>query len=202
MTFDGLSPDYMRRLWWVIAINFVMFLVEMGGGVLSNSSALQADALDFAGDTATYGLSLLVIGKSPSVRAKAAMLKGISLLFIGLWVCGSTIYHTLFSVAPDAPVMGVIGILALVANLVSVWILMPYQSGDANVRSVWICSRNDAIGNVLVVIAAGAVWILGSKWPDIVVAAIMAALFLASSIQILRQAWKELRIDKCDTPAL
>lgn len=191
--FEGLSADYRRRLWIVIAINAAMFLIEMGGGALAGSQALQADALDFLGDAATYGLSLAVIGASIQVRSRAALLKGASLTVMGLWVLGATAYHVLVLGVPRAEVMGVIGFLALAANVASVLILLRYKDGDANVRSVWLCSRNDAIGNVAVMIAALGVWGTATRWPDLIVAAIMAALFLYSSVQILRQALAELR---------
>src|SRR6185312_906198 len=152
-TFDGLSADYRRRLWVVIAINATMFLVELGAGALAGSQALQADALDFAADAATYGLSLAVIGAALRVRAWAAFAKGLSLTLMGLWVFGSTAYHTLVLGVPRAEVMGVVGVLALAANVASVLLLARYKDGDANVRSVWLCSRNDAIGNVAVMVA-------------------------------------------------
>lgn len=191
--FEGLSDDYKRRLWLVIALNASMFLVEMGAGALAGSQALQADALDFLGDAATYGISLAVIGASIQVRARAALLKALSLSAMALWVLGSTAYHILILGIPRAEIMGAIGILALVANVASVLILMRYKDGDANVRSVWLCSRNDAIGNVAVMVAALAVWGTATKWPDLLVAAIMAGLFLISSIQILRQSFMEMR---------
>ena len=192
-TFEGLSADYKRRLWFVIAINASMFLVEMAAGALAGSQALQADALDFLADATTYGISLAVIGTSIQIRARAAILKAFSLTAMALWVLGSTAYHVLILGIPRAEVMGVIGILALAANAASVLILMRYKDGDANVRSVWLCSRNDAIGNVAVMIAALAVWGTATKWPDLIVAAIMASLFLTSSIQILRQSYREMR---------
>lgn len=193
--FEGLSADYRRRLWLVIAINATMFLVEMGAGALAGSQALQADALDFLGDATTYGISLAVIGASIQIRARAAILKALSLSAMALWVLGSTAYHVLILGIPRAEIMGTIGVLALAANVASVLILMRYKDGDANVRSVWLCSRNDAIGNVAVMIAALAVWGTATKWPDLLVAAIMAGLFLTSSIQILRQSFKEM----CET---
>lgn len=192
-SFEGLSADYRRRLWAVIAINATMFFVEMGAGALAGSQALQADALDFLADAATYGISLAVIGSALRVRAWAALAKGASLTLMGLWVFGSTAYHVLVLGVPRAEVMGVVGFLALAANVASVLLLMRYKDGDANVRSVWLCSRNDAIGNVAVMVAAVAVWGTATKWPDLLVAAIMAGLFLTSSAQILRQSWRELR---------
>ena len=194
-TFEGLSEDYKRRLWAVIAINAGMFFVEMTAGQLARSQALQADALDFFADAVTYGISLAVIGASIRVRTTAAAAKGLSLFLMGLWVFGSTIWRVFQGGVPEAPVMGIIGVLALVANLLSVLLLMNYKDGDANVRSVWLCSRNDAIGNVIVMIAAVGVWGTATAWPDLIVAAIMAGLFLSSSVQILRQSWLEWKSD-------
>lgn len=191
--FDGLSADYKRRLWIVIAINAAMFGVEMAAGALAGSQALKADALDFAADAATYGLSLAVIGASVAIRAKAALAKGLSLFLMALWVFGTTAWSVLVLGVPKAEVMGVVGVLALAANIASVLILVAYKDGDANVRSVWLCSRNDAIGNVAVMAAALGVWGTATAWPDLIVAAIMAGLFLVSSFQILRQALGELR---------
>ncbi|WP_081858538.1 cation transporter [Pseudorhizobium pelagicum] len=190
-TFEGLSADYKRRLWAVIAINGLMFLVEMTAGQMARSQALQADALDFFADAVTYGISLAVIGASIRVRTTAAAAKGVSLFLMGLWVFGSTIWRVFYMGVPEAPIMGLIGLLALAANLLSVVLLMNYKDGDANVRSVWLCSRNDAIGNVIVMIAAVGVWGTATAWPDLAVAAIMAGLFLSSSVQILRQSWQE-----------
>jgi len=191
--FDGLDPRYKRVLWTVIAINAVMFVVEIAAGHIAGSQALQADALDFLGDTLTYGLSLAVIGRSVQTRSYAALFKGMSLTVMGLWVFGSTLYHVLVLGVPRAEIMGVIGFLALAANVASVLLLLRYKDGDANVRSVWLCSRNDAIGNVAVMGAAFAVWGTTSAWPDLLVAAIMAGLFLWSSAQILQQGWQEYR---------
>jgi Co/Zn/Cd efflux system component len=192
-TFEGLSDDYRRRLLLVTAINIVMFVVEMTAGQLAGSQALKADALDFAADGATYALSFWAIGRPDKVRAGAAMLKGLSLLAMGLWVAGTTIWQLLVFGVPEAGVMGAIGLLALAANVASVLLLMAYKDGDANVRSVWLCSRNDAIGNVAVMIAALAVAWFNSGIPDLIVAGVMAALFLTSSTQILRQSWGEWR---------
>ncbi|MBO6506376.1 MAG: cation transporter [Kordiimonadaceae bacterium] len=190
--FDGLDPAYRRVLLVVIAINAIMFLVEMPMGFIGQSQALKADALDFLGDTLTYTISLAVIGKSLSLRAKVAMAKGISLAAMGLWVLGSTIYSVFYMQEPMPMVMGYVGAAALLANLASVLLLVRFKDGDANVRSVWLCSRNDAIGNVLVMIAASGVWFSGTGWPDLIVAAFMASLFLSGSFTIIRQARHEL----------
>lgn len=194
--FEGLSADYKRRLWLVIAINGAIFFLELIAGALSGSQALQADALDFAADATTYGISLAVIGASIVVRARAALLKAASLTLMAIWVLGSTAYHVLVLGIPRAEIMGAVGVLALLANLASVLILVRYKDGDANVRSVWLCSRNDAIGNIAVMFAALGVWGTATKWPDLLVAAIMAGLFLTSSFQILRQSTQELRASK------
>lgn len=191
--FDGMDPRYKRILWLVIGINAAMFLTETVAGQLAGSQALKADALDFLADTVTYGLSLAVIGASLRTRATAALLKGLSLSGMAVWVFGSTLYQTLILGVPSAEVMGVIGFLALVANVASVVLLVPYKDGDANVRSVWLCSRNDAIGNVVVMAAALGVWGTATAWPDLIVAGLMAGIFLTSSVQILRQAWAEYR---------
>jgi cation diffusion facilitator family transporter len=191
--FDGISADYKRRLWMVIAINAIMFVVEVLAGAFADSQALRADALDFLGDAATYSLSLAVIGAPARTRANAALLKGLSLGVMAIWVLGSTIYQVFILGVPKAEVMGAIGALALAANIASVLLLMRYAQGDANVRSVWLCSRNDAIGNVAVMVAALAVWGTTTAWPDLIVAAIMASLFFWSSVQIVRQSRGELQ---------
>ena len=199
-SFDGLDPRYKRVLWTVIGINGTMFLTEMVAGHLAGSQALKADALDFLADTVTYGLSLAVIGASLRTRAGAALFKGLSLSLMAFWVLGSTIYHTIILRLPSAELMGGIAVLALAANVGSVLMLMRYKNGDANVRSVWLCSRNDAIGNVVVMIAAAGVWRTGTAWPDLGVAALMAGILASSSVQILRQAWAEYRDNRYAQP--
>lgn len=191
--FDGMSKDYRRRLWLVIALNGGMFAVEMAAGQAAGSKALQADALDFFGDAVTYGISLAVIGASLKTRALAALAKGGSLLLMGIWVAASTLYQVFVLGVPQAAVMGSIGFLALAVNLASVLLLMRYKDGDANVRSVWLCSRNDAIGNVAVMLAALGVWGTATAWPDLIVAGLMASLFVSSAVQILSQAIREYR---------
>ena len=191
--FDGVDSRYKAVLWIVILLNAGMFLVEILAGKLAGSQALQADALDFLGDAMTYGISLAVIGMSLRTRSIAALFKGASLAVMGLWVLGSTLYQMLVLGVPKAEIMGVVGFLALAANLISVLLLLRYKDGDANVRSVWLCSRNDAIGNIAVVLASVAVWFTASAWPDLAVAFIMSALFLRSAQNILTQAWAEYR---------
>ncbi|MGB1220990.1 MAG: cation transporter [Alcanivoracaceae bacterium] len=189
--FDGQSPAYRRTLWIVIGINAIMFAVEMITGALSGSQALQADALDFAGDTATYALSLWVIGKPLLWRSRAATFKGLSLLVMGATVLIMTLQASMRPEPPVALWMGSVAVLALVANVVSALLLMRFRDGDANVRSVWLCSRNDAIGNLGVLVAAVLVAWLDSPWPDLIFALIMASLFTHSAVSILRQARQE-----------
>lgn len=200
--FEGLDPRYRRTLWLVIALNASMFFIEFVGGEFAGSQALAADALDFLGDSLTYGVSLAVVGMSLRVRAAAALAKGASLALMGVWVMGETLWRTFILALPHAPAMGIIGFLALAANVASVALLLRYKDGDANVRSVWLCSRNDALGNVAAILAAAGVWGMGSAWPDLIVAGAMALLFLNSSVQILRQAaaeWRTARTCGADT---
>ena len=139
-SFEGLSDTYKKILWVVVAINGLMFLVEIIAGFLADSTALKADALDFLGDTATYGVTLLVIGKSLKTRAMAALLKGLSLGAMALFVLGFTLYRVVVIGEPEPLTMGAIGFLALLANMVSVLLLLKYREGDSNIRSVWLCS--------------------------------------------------------------
>jgi Co/Zn/Cd efflux system component len=187
------SPAWRRALWIALAVNAGMFLSEIVAGVAAGSASLQADALDFLGDAANYAISLGVAGMALAWRARAALLKGASLGLLGAWVLGSTAWHAYAGTLPQAEVMGVVGLLALLANAGVALLLYRYRGGDANMRSVWICSRNDAIGNVAVLMAAAGVFGTGTGWPDLVVASIMAALGISGGWQIVRQASAELR---------
>jgi Co/Zn/Cd efflux system component len=169
-----------------------MFLAEIGSGIAAGSASLQADALDFLGDTANYAISLGVAGMVLAWRARAALLKGITLLALALWVTGITAFQAWSGTLPKAEVMGVVGVLALVSNAAVAIMLFRYRAGDANMRSVWICSRNDVIGNLAVLLAAAGVFGTGTGWPDIIVAAIMAALGISGGVQIIRHAMSEL----------
>lgn len=191
--FDGSSAPYRRVLWVIIALNAAMFVVEVAAGYLARSQALQADALDFLGDAATYALTLLVIGRPAAWRANAALFKGLSLGVLALWVGGSTLWRAIDGGAPEPMTMSAAGALALCVNLGAALLLYRFRDGEANVRSVWLCSRNDAIGNVAVILAAAAVWASGAAWPDLVVALAMSALFLQTAARIVRQARGELR---------
>jgi Co/Zn/Cd efflux system component len=187
------SPRWRQALWIALAINAGFFLIEIVAGVAAGSVSLQADALDFLGDSANYAISLAVAGMALSWWARASLAKGATMAVFGLWILGSTAYNAFAGVVPDAPVMGVIGTFALAANVIVALMLYRFRDGDSNMRSVWICSRNDAIGNIAVMLAAFGVFGTGSGWPDLAVGAIMGALALSGSLQILRHALAELR---------
>ena len=187
------SPTYRRVLWVALAVNLAMFFVEVGAGVAAQSVSLLADSLDFLGDAVNYGLSVFVLGMALRWRARAALLKAASMGAFGLWVAGTTIQHALAGTVPAAPVMGVVGVLAFAANFGVALLLYRWREGDSNMRSVWICTRNDAIGNVAVMVAALGVFGSGTGWPDYLVAAIMSTLALWGAAQVIRGALSELR---------
>jgi len=191
--FDGSSPEYKRILKFIIAINLGMFFVELVGGLSAGSMALLADSLDFLSDSTTYTISLIVIGMPLAVRAKAGLFKGLSLIVISAWVLGSTVYRVFIEGVPEPMTMGTIGFVAFAANVISAMLLLKYKDGDSNVRSVWLCSRNDAIGNLAVILAASGIAATDSAWPDLAVAGIMASLFIHSATNIVRQSWRELK---------
>ncbi len=179
-------------LWVALIANAAMFLVEIIAGLAADSRALQADALDFFGDAANYAISLGVAGLALSWRAKAAMLKAATMLAFGLWVIGYAVYGIAVGSSPEPATMGVIGVMALAVNVSVALMLFRYREGDANMRSVWICSRNDAIGNVAVLAAALGVLGTGQAWPDLLVAGIMAGLAIWGSLEVFKQARIEL----------
>jgi Co/Zn/Cd efflux system component len=187
------SSAWRRALWIALAVNAVMFVGEIGAGVAAGSASLQADALDFLGDAANYAISLGVAGMGLAWRARTALVKGWGLLALGLWVIGSTAWHAYSGTLPEAEVMGVVGVLALAANAGVALMLYRFRTGDSNMRSVWICSRNDAIGNLAVVAAAAGVFGTGTGWPDLIVAAVMASVSISGGWQIIRQARGEIR---------
>ena len=186
------DPAYRRALWIVVLLNVGYGVVEMVGGFLAGSQALKADALDFIGDGLITFLGLLAIGWSLAWRARSALIQGVFLGVLGLGVLATTIWRMFTQSMPDATLMGVLGIVALVVNVLAVLPLMRFRKGDANMRAVWIFSRNDAIGNAAVVVAAGLVAWLGSGWPDLLVAFGIAGLFLHSSWSIIRDARADL----------
>lgn len=184
-----------RALWIALIVNASMFAVEVAAGVAANSQALKADALDFFGDSANYAISLVVAGMALSVRSRAALLKGVTLLVFGLWVLGSAVWAAYAGIRPEPMTMSVVGILALAANIGVAVLLYRFRDGDANRRSVWICSRNDAIGNVAVMAAAAGVFGTGTAWPDLLVAGILAGLGVWGGLQIARHAREELQAE-------
>ncbi len=188
------DPIWRRVLWFALLINAAMFGVEIVAGVAADSRALQADALDFLGDSANYAISLGVAGMALAWRARAALLKAATMLAFGLWVFGSALWSFVTGSAPHAGTMGLIGAIALAANVAVALMLYRFRTGDANMRSVWICSRNDAIGNIAVMGAALGVFGTGRSWPDLIVAAIMAALAIWGSMEVFRQARGELEV--------
>src|SRR5215211_2473991 len=187
------SPSWRRALWIAFGVNAGFFLAEIIAGVAAGSAALQADALDFFGDAATYAISLGVAGLALTWRARAALVKGATLIAFALWVLGATFWHAIHGTLPQAEVMGVIGFAALIANGSVALMLYRFRGGDANMRSVWICSRNDTIGNLAVLLAAMGVFGTGTGWPDLIVATIMAGLSVTGGGQIIRQALGEVR---------
>lgn len=187
------DPRWRRVLWVALALNAIMFAIEIVAGIAADSRALQADALDFLGDAANYAISLGVAGMALVWRARAALVKAATMLAFGLWVLGSAIWGFFVGASPDPGTMGAIGSLALAVNLAVAAMLFRYRSGDANMRSVWICSRNDAIGNIAVLAAAIGVFGTGRAWPDLVVASIMAGLAVWGSAEVSKQARGELR---------
>lgn len=191
---------YRRVLWAVLVINAAMFAVEIAAGVAAGSAALQADALDFLGDAANYAISLLVVGMALRYRATAAFFKGASMLAFGIWVLAVAGWHAVQGTLPHAITMGAVGITALTANAASFALLWAYRAGDSNMRSAWICTRNDVLGNIAVLAAALGVFGTGTGWPDLLVAAIMAGLALQGATIVLRQSMAELREDGSSVP--
>src|SRR5262244_1704861 len=189
----GNAAAYSRILWGVLAINAVMFLVEIGAGLAAGSASLQADALDFLGDAANYAISLFVVGMALRYRAGAALAKAATMGAFGLWVTATIVWHALHGTLPSAFTMSAIGVAALVANAASFALLWAYREGDANMRSAWICTRNDVLGNLAVLLAALGVFGTGTGSPDVIVGAIMASLALQGAFIVIWQARIELQ---------
>jgi len=193
MPADGhVVPGYKRVLWIALVVNALMFVLELASGLSAGSVSLLADAIDFFGDAANYGLSLAVLSLGLTWRARTAMLKAASMLLFGVLVLARALWGATHGAAPEALTMGLVGTLALAANLGVAWLLYAFREGDANMRSVWLCTRNDAIGNLAVMLAALGVFGTGTAWPDLAVAAVMAALAISAGISVLRQARREL----------
>ncbi|WP_319243447.1 cation transporter [uncultured Propionivibrio sp.] len=196
------SPRYRKALWIALVINALMFLVEILGGLASGSVSLLADAVDFAGDAANYGLSLAVLAHGPLWRARTALVKGLSMGAYGVFVLAKAGWSALAGIPPEPYTMGIIGALALTANVTVALMLFAFRDGDANMRSVWLCSRNDAIVNVAIIFAALGVLGTGTAWPDLAVAGIIATLALSSATSVVRLARREIvqARAKADTP--
>jgi Co/Zn/Cd efflux system component len=190
------SPAYRRVLWAVLGINAVMFVVEIGAGLTAGSASLQADALDFLGDAGNYAISLFVVGMALRYRAIAALAKGSTMVVFGLWVLGITVWHALHGTLPQAFTMGAVGVAALAANAASFALLWSHRGGDANMRSAWICTRNDVLGNLAVLLAALGVFGTDTGWPDVLVAMIMASLASQGAYVVIQQARVELQSAK------
>jgi Co/Zn/Cd efflux system component len=195
------AAAYRRVLWFALIVNAGMFAGELVGAYFSKSVALQADALDFLGDAANYGISLAVVGLHLAWRARAAMVKGLSMGLFGIWVIGTMIWRFVEGGVPEAHIITGVGVLALAANVAVALALYKYRDGDANMRSVWLCSRNDAIANVAVIAAGGGVWLTGTFWPDVAVGGIIAGLALFASVEVIRRAKGELRQASAPLPA-
>jgi Co/Zn/Cd efflux system component len=194
---DGSAPQtderYRRILWAALAVNLAMFLVEIVASIIAGSVSLRADALDFLADAANYAVALAVVGLALRWRARAALLKGGVMGLFGLWVAASTVSHAITATVPRAELMGAIGLLALAANLAVAGLLFRYRAADSQAMSVWLCTRNDCVANLAVMVAGAGVWASASPWPDIAVAATISSLGLSSAMRIIRQARAELR---------
>ena len=188
------DPAYRRALWIVVILNIGFGMIELAGGFLANSQALKADSLDFLGDGSITFVGLLALGWAASTRARVAMTQGIFLGALGVWVITMAIWRALNAIPPEAELMGGIGIAALLVNVAAAMVLARYRErGDAQARAIWLFSRNDAINNIAVIVAAVLVFWLNSAWPDIIVAAVIAVIFLQSAWEIIRDAGGELR---------
>ena len=186
------APAYRRALWAVMALNVGFGVIEVGGGFLAGSQGVKADALDFLGDGTITLLGLLAIGWGAAWRARAALLQGIFLAVMGVGVLAATVYRVVVAQVPNAELMGLFGFGALLVNLASAALLLKHRTGDANVQAVWLFSRNDALGNLGVIVAGALVWLTATSWPDLIVAAAIAGLFLNSAWKIVGAARREL----------
>jgi Co/Zn/Cd efflux system component len=188
----AVDPGFRKVLWIALIANAAMFFLEVGASWTAGSVSLLADSLDFGGDAANYALSLFVLGMAIQTRAKAALLKGISMGLYGVGVLGFALYAAFQGDVPAYTTMGVVAVLALAVNVGVAAIQYRFRNGDSNMRSVWLCSRNDAIGNIAVLCAAVLVGLTQAAWPDLLVAALMASLGLSSSVSVIRQARSEI----------
>lgn len=194
------SPRFRRVLWIALIANFAMFVVEIVASRFGDSMSLQADALDFFGDAANYAISLFVVGMALTVRARASLFKSTTMALFGTWVIGSAIYRAMVGSSPEPVTMGTVALMALVVNVSVAALLFQYRNGDSNRQSIWLCSRNDAIGNIAVMFAAAGVFASSSRWPDLVVAAVIAGLNISAAIRVMGVARGELNQarDECE----
>jgi len=188
------NPVFRKVLWVALLVNLLMFFVEIVASHIGDSMSLQADALDFFGDAANYAISLFVLGMALPLRARASVVKGLTMGLFGLWVIGAALYRIFIGSEPEPMIMGFIALTALVANMSVAIMLYRFREGDSNMQSIWLCSRNDAIGNVAVLIAAVGVTATASRWPDLIVALIIATLSLSAAYTILKLAFQEMRV--------
>ena len=187
------DPRYRRILWIALVVNAAMFVVELGAGTQSGSASLLADAIDFLGDAGNYGVALFVLGLAPVWRSRTALWKGWLMLGYGVFVLGKSAWQWAVGIVPEPVIMGWVSLLALAVNVGVAALLYAHRTGDAQARSVWLCSRNDALGNIAVLAAAGGVWATAQGWPDIAVALVLAGLALTSGASVIRHARNELR---------
>ncbi len=190
------DPRFRKALWFALIINLTMFLVEIVASEFSDSMSLKADALDFFGDSTNYAISLFVVASGVVVRARASQFKAITMLLLAGYVSYSVIVRVLSGSEPIAETMGVIGIAAFTANMVVAIVLYQFRTGDSNMQSVWLCTRNDVIGNIAVLLAAGGVVLTSSRWPDLMVALVISSLAVSSAVRILSLAAQEIRDEK------
>lgn len=187
------SPAYKKTLWIVVLLNVGMGLIEMAGGITASSQSLKADALDFLGDGIITFIGLLSIGWSMKARSRTALAQGYFLALLGICVLFNALYRFYFQQLPEADIMGAIGFIALGVNVTAALVMRAYREGDASTRAIWLFSRNDALNNIAVIFAAGLVALTNSAWPDLIVAVIVAVVFLHSAYEIIRNAKDELK---------
>ena len=196
---EALRGDQSRVLWIALGINASMFGLEFFLGLLTGSTSLLADSLDMLGDALVYGFTLCVVGLSARWQASAALLKGIVMGAFGIIVLGQAGHHFVSTGVPDVRIMGLIGILALLGNGTCLFLLTKRRNDDLNMRSTWLCSRNDIIANIGILIAAGGVLASGSKWPDIAIGLLITTIYMKSAVYVIRQATAALRYQEvCD----
>lgn len=188
------NPVFRKVLWIALLVNLAMFFVEIIASHIGDSMSLQADALDFFGDAANYAISLFVLGMALHLRARASVVKGLTMAVFGLWVIGAALYRVFVGSEPEPLIMGSIAVMALIANMSVAVMLYRFREGDSNMQSIWLCSRNDAIGNVAVLIAAVGVTASASRWPDLIVAMIIASLSLSAAYTVLKLAFQEMQV--------